>query len=113
MVDAARAEENLFDASRAEESAARACLKRAGNLAGNATGTSNKRKQDEEEENAAGNCKNPARNPVRGLHGCGNESVPTFDPCTLGIARGVAERLTKQATTFTAGGNAPRSGATA
>ena len=39
----ARAEENVFDAARAEESAARSRSQRAGNLAGHATRTANKR----------------------------------------------------------------------
>ena len=62
----ARAEENVFDAACAEESAAWARSQRAGNLAGHATGTANEREEDEEEENAAGNRKQPARNPVGG-----------------------------------------------
>ena len=49
-----------------KESAARARSKRAGNLAGYATGLSNETEEDEEEEYAAGNRKQPARNPIRG-----------------------------------------------
>ena len=45
----ARAEDNVFDAVRAEESAARACSQRAGNMAGYATGTANNPKEEEEE----------------------------------------------------------------
>ena len=53
-----------FEASRAEESAARARSQRAGNLAVHAAGTANERKEDEAEENTVRNCMQPARNPV-------------------------------------------------
>ena len=67
--DEARAKENVFDALRAEESAARARLQRAGNMAGYVTGTVKEHKDEEEEENAEWNHKQPARNPVGGSHG--------------------------------------------
>ena len=44
----ARAEENAFDAGRAEESTARSHLQRAGNMAGCATVTANNPKEEEE-----------------------------------------------------------------
>ena len=44
----ARAEENAFDAGRAEESTARSHLQRAGNMAGCATVTANDPKEEEE-----------------------------------------------------------------
>ena len=48
-----------------KESAARACLERARNLAGYATGLSNGTEEEEEEEYTVGNHKQPTRNPVR------------------------------------------------
>ena len=84
----------------AKESAARARSERSGNLAGYATGIENDTEEHKEEENAAGNRKQPARNPVRGSHGWGNENEPTSAPSTLGIHVGAAGRFTKQATTL-------------
>ena len=63
------AKENVFDAARVEESAARARSQRARNMAGYATGTANEPEEEEEEENAEGNLKQPVRNPVGGSHG--------------------------------------------
>ena len=96
-------------------------MQRAGNLGRHATGTANKREENKAEGNAAGNCTQPARNPVyratvevktifRGVNGWGNDSAPTSAPRTLGISGGVVGRLTQQATTLQAGGNAPRAG---
>ena len=48
-----------------------------------------------------------------GGNGWGNNSAPPLAPCTLGIPRGAARRLTKQTNTFTAEVNAPRAGTTA
>ena len=59
------AEENEFDAARAEERAARERSQRAGNLDGYAMGTADDPKED---EGAAGNREQLARNPVRGIH---------------------------------------------
>ena len=84
----------------AKECAARARLERAGNLSGYATGIAKDPKEDDEEENAAGNRKQPARNPVGGSHGWGNENAPTLSPSTLGIHGGAVGRFTKQATTL-------------
>ena len=64
-----RAEENSFGAARAEESATRARSQRARNMAGYATGTANDPEEEEEEENLEGNRKQPAKNPVWGIHG--------------------------------------------
>ena len=68
-LEEACAEENAFDASPSEESAARARSHGVGNLDGHATGTANEIKEEKEEDNTAGNRKQPARNPVRGGHG--------------------------------------------
>ena len=61
----------------------------------------------------AGNLKQLARNSVGGGHGWGKENVPTSAPRMLGIPRGPAGRLKKQANKFPAEGNAPRAGTTA
>ena len=65
----ARAEENAFDKTRAEESAARERSQRAMNMAGYATGTANDPEEEEEEENTEGNSKETATNPVGRSHG--------------------------------------------
>ena len=93
-----------------KESAARAHLQRAGNLDGYVTGMANKTDEYEEEENAAGNCKQPARNPVGGSHGWGNENAPTSAPRTMGIPGGAAGSFTKQASKLPAEDNTPGSG---
>ena len=88
-------------------------MQRSRNLAVYETGVANKPKEDEEEENAAENRKQPARNPVGGSHGWGNENAPTSAPSTLGIPGGAAGRFTKQVTMFPAEGNTPSVGAKA
>ena len=88
-------------------------MQRAGNLAEYKTGKANNPKEDGEEEKAVENRKQPARNPVGGSHGWGNENEPTSAPSTLGITGGAAGRLTKQGTTLPAEGNSPRAGTTA
>ena len=106
-------EENAFDAARSEESAARARSHGAGNLYGHVTATANEIEEEKEEKNTAGNCKQPARNPVRGGYGWVNENAPMSAPLTLGIPWGADRSLTKQETVFPAEVNAPRTGTAA
>ena len=68
-----------------KERDSRAHSQKAGNLAGYVTGVANDPKEEEDEENAAGNCKQLARDPVWGSHGCGNENAPTSDPSLWGF----------------------------
>ena len=68
-LEEARAEEIVFDRARTEESAARARLHRARNMAWYVMGTANDPKEDEEEKNSEGNRKQLATNPIGGSRG--------------------------------------------
>ena len=107
-----------FEATPAEDSAAREQLQMTRNLSGHATGTANEREEDKSEENTERNCMQPARNPVEqatgevetifeGGNSWGNKSAPPLDPQTLGIPGGAALMITQQARTLPEGGNAP------
>ena len=98
------------NAARTVKSAGRSRLQRAGNLSGNATGAANEPREEEKEDNVEGNHNHPVRDPVGGSHSWGNRNAPNSTPHTLGIPGGVSGRITKQATTFPAEGNAPRAG---
>ena len=91
----ARAEENAFDRARAEESAARARLQRARNMAGYATGTSNDPEEEEEEENLEGNRKQPTNNPIGGSRGWEKEIVARSCSERVGNLAGYATGLAK------------------
>ena len=109
--------EEEFEAARTEESAARACSQRAGNLAGNTTGTAKEREEDKSEDNEARNRTHPTRNPVEQATGevdtifgegnrWDNESAPLSPPHTMGIHGGADVMITQHATPFPVGGNA-------
>ena len=59
----------MFYRARTEESAARARLQRARNMAGYVTGTANDPEEEEEEKNSEGNRKQLATNPIGGSRG--------------------------------------------
>ena len=68
-LEAARAEEIVFDRARAEESAARARSQKARSMAGYKTGTENDPEEEEEDKKLEWNCNQPATNPIGGSRG--------------------------------------------
>ena len=92
----AHAEEKSFGAARSEESTERARSKRAWHMAGYATVTANYPEEEEEEENAEVNCKQPARNPVGGIHGREKESAARARSQRAGNLDGYATGITNK-----------------